>query len=73
MKISVFITDSNDIHHIVTVMRHQEGQHIIVNFNDQNVYQCEIIKIAEDVIELSLAKSLIFKLNYLKKLLYAVA
>ena len=54
-------------------MRHQEGQHIIVNFNDQNVYQCEIIKIAEDVIELSLAKSLIFKLNYLKKLLYAVA
>ena len=53
-----FITDSNDIHHIVTVMRHQEGQHIIVNFNDQNVYQCEIIKIAEDAIELSLAKKL---------------
>ena len=47
-----FITDKGDIHHISNVMRHQTGEKIIITFVDQNVYKCEIIDIATEVIEL---------------------
>lgn len=47
-----FITESDDIHHISNVMRHQIGDNIIITFNDQLVYQCEIVNIENNAIEI---------------------
>jgi 16S rRNA (uracil1498-N3)-methyltransferase len=46
-----FITQSDDIHHISKVMRHQIGDEIIVTFNEQVAYQCEIINIDNEGID----------------------
>ena len=54
MKVSVFITNKEDIHHIKNVMRQSEGQQIVTTFNDQNVYTCEIIHIGDQEIEIEL-------------------
>lgn len=56
MKVSVFITNKEDIHHIKNVMRHSEGQQIVITFNDQNVYICKIIHIADQEIEVELTE-----------------
>ncbi|KMR13189.1 16S rRNA methyltransferase, partial [Staphylococcus aureus] len=38
-----FITKKEDIHHITNVMRYDVGSKIILTFNDQTVYLCEMI------------------------------
>lgn len=53
-----FITQSDDIHHITKVMRHQNGDDIIVTFNNQIVYQCEIITIDDNAIEINTKQKL---------------
>lgn len=40
-----FITDSNDIHHIKSVMRQIVGDELIINFIDAQTYRCKIIAI----------------------------
>lgn len=40
-----FITDSNDIHHIKSVMRQIVGDELIINFIDTQTYRCKIIAI----------------------------
>ncbi|MEJ7540630.1 16S rRNA (uracil(1498)-N(3))-methyltransferase [Staphylococcus intermedius] len=40
-----FITDSNDIHHIKSVMRQAVGDELIINFLDEQTYRCKIIAI----------------------------
>lgn len=57
MKVSVFITNKEDIHHIKNVMRQSEGQQIVTTFNDQNVYTCEIIHIGDQEIEIELIEN----------------
>lgn len=53
-----FIEDKGDIHHIANVMRHQEGNHIIVTFNNQSAYTCKIIAINTDSIEVERVEKL---------------
>ena len=53
MKISVFIEDKGDIHHIANVMRHQEGNHIIVTFNNQSAYTCRLLQLIQILLKLS--------------------
>ncbi|PCF88796.1 16S rRNA (uracil(1498)-N(3))-methyltransferase [Staphylococcus intermedius] len=40
-----FTTDSNDIHHIKSVMRQAVGDELIINFLDEQTYRCKIIAI----------------------------
>ena len=56
MKISAFIENKEDYHHIVNVMRYKEGQNIIVTFSDENVFKCKIISINDQSIEIKLAE-----------------
>ncbi|MQH60324.1 16S rRNA (uracil(1498)-N(3))-methyltransferase, partial [Escherichia coli] len=49
-----FITKKEDIHHITNVMRYDVGSKIILTFNDQTVYLCEIADITSDKIEVDL-------------------
>ena len=70
MKISVFIEDREDVHHITHVMRYKEGNHIIITFSDKKVYKCEIISINDNNIELRLDENKILILNYLSILLF---
>ncbi|MCU5746395.1 16S rRNA (uracil(1498)-N(3))-methyltransferase [Staphylococcus sp. SQ8-PEA] len=53
-----FIKDENDVHHIKNVMRNSVGNQIIVTFNDEKVYECQITQIEEGLIEVSLTKQL---------------
>nr|WP_238908195.1 16S rRNA (uracil(1498)-N(3))-methyltransferase [Staphylococcus auricularis] len=53
-----FITSKEDVHHIVNVMRNDIGNEIIVTFNDQQVYRCEITKIDSDQIEIKLTEDM---------------
>ncbi len=53
MLVSVFITKKEDIHHITNVMRYDVGI-IILTFNDQTVYLCEIADITSDKIAVDL-------------------
>lgn len=49
-----FITDKDDIHHILNVMRHQVGDKIIITFEDLKVYLCEIMITNSESIEIQL-------------------
>ena len=49
-----FITKKEDIHHITNVMRYDVGSKIILTFNDQTVYLCEIADITSDKIAVDL-------------------
>ncbi len=40
-----FYYKKEDIHHITNVMRYDVGRKIILTFNDQTVYLCEIADI----------------------------
>lgn len=46
-----FITNSEDIHHILNVMRMDVGDTIIINFNQQHTYESHIQTILKDRIE----------------------
>ncbi|MCD8915000.1 16S rRNA (uracil(1498)-N(3))-methyltransferase [Staphylococcus simulans] len=52
-----FITDKEDIHHIANVMRHQNGDKIIITFEDLKVYTCVIISISDTEIEVELEEA----------------
>ena len=42
MKISVFIEDREDVHHITHVMRYKEGNHIIITFSDKRCINAKL-------------------------------
>lgn len=49
-----FITKKEDIHHITNVMRNAIGDNIILTFENQQVYMCEIMSMSNDSIEIKL-------------------
>ncbi|MCS4485562.1 16S rRNA (uracil(1498)-N(3))-methyltransferase [Staphylococcus americanisciuri] len=53
-----FITSKDDIHHILKVMRYNVGDHIIINFNDQQTYKVTIINIDQKNIEVEATEKL---------------
>ncbi|WP_251520420.1 MULTISPECIES: 16S rRNA (uracil(1498)-N(3))-methyltransferase [Staphylococcus] len=49
-----FITNKDDIHHIKNVMRHQIDDYIIITFEDKQVYECKIIDMNDNGVEIIL-------------------
>lgn len=58
MKVSVFITNKEDIHHITNVMRNTIGNQIIITFKDKIVFKSEIITIENESIEIKLIEQI---------------
>lgn len=53
-----FITNSEDIHHILNVMRMDVGDTIIINFNHQRTYESQLITIQKDCIEIETSRQI---------------
>lgn len=47
-----FIRNKNDRHHIINVMRNCVGDHIIITFQNQSVFECEITDINDEYIQI---------------------
>ncbi|UXU58453.1 16S rRNA (uracil(1498)-N(3))-methyltransferase [Staphylococcus agnetis] len=53
-----FITNSEDIHHILNVMRMDVGDTIIINFNQQRTYESQLITLQKDCIEIETSREI---------------
>lgn len=67
-----FFITKEDIHHITNVMRYDVGSKIILTFNDQTVYLCEIADITSDKIAVDLKENKILIQNCQLMLRFAV-
>lgn len=53
-----FITNKDDIHHMLKVMRYVVGDHIIINFNDKQTFKAEIMNADQKAVEVETVEKL---------------